>query len=127
MNNDSSTETPIPIGAYYDEKTLEMARKMIQLSMQDNNMARGLLASAYSFLLLNRLVQNYFQLDEYLPFEITEKEGDAALKVMEQAQEEVLSRTGDIPLKDLIQQLVKESKSNRKLFRKPKKDRRKRR
>jgi hypothetical protein len=102
----------------YDEKTLETARRILYLTMDDNDMARGARATAYALLLLSRLMYHYDKPGDLLPTTLDSGEEDLITDLLDGAAPVVLEKTGGKPLKDIVLKLVQETRTNRKNRRK---------
>lgn len=110
--------------AAYDEKTLETARRILYLTMDDNDMARGARATAYALVLLSRLIYHYNKPGDLLPTSLDSGESDLIADLLEGAEPVVSEKTGGKPLKDIVLKLVQETRTNRKNRRKLRKGRR---
>lgn len=110
-------------GTAYDEKTLETARRILYLTMDDNDMARGARATAYALVLLSRLMYHYDKPGDLLPASLDQGEEDLIAELLLDVEPMVLEKTGGKPLKDIVLKLVQETRTNRKNRRK---DRRRR-
>lgn len=96
-----------------EQKTLELARRIVRLSMNENDMAMGLKACAYASILLNRLIAFYEKQSDPLPDHMTEMEEELLTRVFDDISPLVVKKTGEVPLNTIVRQLVQEVNQNR--------------
>ena len=118
MQHEATPEHLPELSCTYDEKTLELARRILYLTMSDNDMARGSRATAYALVLLGRLIHHYEKPGDLLPTALDSGEEDLISDLLDDAAPVVLQRTGGKPLKDIVLKLVQETRTNRKNRRK---------
>lgn len=96
-----------------EQKTLALARRIIRLSMNENDMAMGLKACTYASILLNRLISFYEKQAVPLPDHMTEMEEELLTRIFDDISPLVVKKTRGVPLNAVVQQLVQEVNQSR--------------
>lgn len=96
-----------------ETETLALARRILRLSMNENDMAKGLKACTYAAVLLNRLIAYYEKQSEPLPDHITEMEEELQTRILDNISPLVARKTGGVPLNTVVRQLVSEVQQSR--------------